>query len=163
MLAAEETIACPCGTPGGGTDTYRNESKAEQRTNTSPCLVINPGSVDAHPAPSLGLPPNLNPISSPHNSTHVDILFDVAEYIRRGNREVATYESRNRIIAPSACTSTDMRAVLLQRLEEEQRLAQRYVTTPISHSVSLIADPLLTRPPGGGLISSTSTARPVED
>ncbi|KAG1787334.1 uncharacterized protein HD556DRAFT_1530530 [Suillus plorans] len=141
MLAGEETIACPCGTLGGGTDKYRNESKAEQPTNTSPCLVINPGSVDAHPAPSSGLPLNLNPISSPHNSN----------------------EYRNRITAPSTCTSTDMRAVLLQRLEEEQRLAQRYVTTPISHSASLIVDPPLTRSLGSGLISSTSTTRPVED
>ncbi|KAG1787328.1 uncharacterized protein HD556DRAFT_980306 [Suillus plorans] len=74
MLAGEETITCPCSTPGGGTDEYRNEGKAEQRTNPSPCLVINPGSVDAHPAPSSGLPPNLNPISSPHNSEVCGII-----------------------------------------------------------------------------------------
>ncbi|KAG1787346.1 uncharacterized protein HD556DRAFT_1409654 [Suillus plorans] len=156
-LAGEETIACPCGTPGGCTDKYRNKGKEEQRTKTSPCLVINPRSVDAHPAPSSGLPQNLNPISVPHNSNRVDILLDVAEHIRRSNREVATYEYRNRTTAPSARTSTDMRAVLLQRLEGEQQLAQRDVATPISNSASLTVDPPLRRPPGGEEASALET------
>ncbi|KAG1828256.1 hypothetical protein EV424DRAFT_1526824 [Suillus variegatus] len=157
MLAGEEIIACPCGTPGGGTDKYGSKGKEEQCTNTSPCLVINPGTVDAHPAPSSGLPQNLNPISAPHNSNHVDILLDVAEHIRRSNREVATNEFRNRTTASSTRTSTDMRAVLLQRLEREQRLAQRDVATPISHSVSLTVDPPLTRPSGGEEASALET------
>jgi hypothetical protein len=157
MLAGEEIIACPCGTPGGCTNKHRTKGKEEQCTNTSPCLVTNPGTVDAHPASSSGLPQNLNPISVPHNSNHVDILLDVAEHIRRSNREVATYEFRNGTAAPSTRTSTDMRAVLLQRLEREQRLAQRDVATPISHSASLTVDPPLTRPSGGEEASALET------
>jgi hypothetical protein len=144
MLVGGKTIACPCGTPGGGANKHNNTSNEERHTNTSPCPVINPGTVGAHPAPSSGLPPNPNPISAPHNSNHVDILLDVAEHIRRGNREVATYEYRNSITAPSAHTSTDMRALLLQRLDEEQRLAQRGVATSTSHFMLPTVDPPLT-------------------
>jgi hypothetical protein len=148
ISAGGKTIACPCGTPGGGTDKYRNKSKEEQHTNTLPSPIASPRTVGAHPASSSGLPPNPNPISTPHYSNRVDIILDVAEHIRRGNRELATHEYRNRDAAPSARTSTDMRAVLLQRLEGEQQLAQRYVTTPSSHSASLTVDPALTSSSG---------------
>ncbi|KAG1726834.1 hypothetical protein EDB19DRAFT_207036 [Suillus lakei] len=163
LLAGGKTIARPCDTPGGGADKYRNKSKEDQHTNTSPSSAIDPGTVSPHPAPLSGLPPNQNnnpnPISSPHNSNHIEILLDVAEHTRRGNQEVATYEYRNRITAPSARTSTDMRAVLLQRLEEEQRLAQRDVATspPTSHSALPTVDPPLTSPPGGDEASALET------
>ncbi|KAG2130425.1 uncharacterized protein EDB93DRAFT_1213698 [Suillus bovinus] len=157
MLAGEETVVCPCGTPGGVTDKYRNKSTEEQQTDTSLCPVISSGTVSVHPAPSSGLPPDPNYISVPHNSNHVDILLDVAENIHRGNREVAIYEYRSRIGASPARTSTDMRAVLLQRLGQEQRLAQRDVTTPILHPASLTVDPLLTRPPSSEEASALET------
>lgn len=153
MLAGGKIIACPGGAPGGGTDKYRNKIKEEQHTNTLPSPVINPRTIGPHPAPT----PTPNPISAPHNPNHVDILLDVAEHIRRGNREVATHEYRNGDTEQSARTSTDMRAVLLQRLEEEQRLAQRDVTTPTSHSASLIVDPPLTSPSGGEEASALET------
>jgi hypothetical protein len=157
MLVGGKNIACPCGTPGGGADKHNSKSNEERQTNTLPCPVINPGSIGAHPAPSSGLPPNPNPISMPHNSNHVDILLDVAEHTRRGNREIATYEYRNIITAPSAHTSTDMRAVLLQRLDEEQRLAQRGVTTSTSHSAPRTVDPSLTHPLGDEEASALET------
>lgn len=156
-LVGGKTIACPCGTPGGGAEKHNSKIHEERHTNTLPCPVINPGSIGAHPAPSSGLPPNSNPISAPHNSNHVDILLDVAEHTRRGNREVATYEYRNRITAPSAHTSTDMRTVLLQRLDEEQRLAQRGVATSTSHSAPRAVDPPLTHPLGDEEASALET------
>ncbi|KAG2071248.1 hypothetical protein BDR04DRAFT_517777 [Suillus decipiens] len=157
MLAGGKAIACPRGTPGGGTDRYRNKSK-EQHTDTSLCPVINPVTVCAHPAPPSGIPPNSNSISLPHYSNHVDILLDAAEHIPRGNhREVATHEYRNRVTVPSIRTSTDTRAVLLQRLEEEQRLARRDVMIPTSHTASPAVDPPLTSPSGDEEASALET------
>lgn len=79
--------------------------------------------------------PNSNPISSSHNSNS-NCVEIAAEYhhTRRGNREAATY--MNKEAAPSARSrsSSDMRTVLLQRLEEEQRVARR--DAPTLHSAS---------------------------
>ncbi|KAG2129620.1 hypothetical protein DEU56DRAFT_817082 [Suillus clintonianus] len=165
-FAGGKTVVRSCGTPDGGTDKYRNKSKEEEEeeggkerhTNTSPCpIIVGPG---AQPALSSGRPPNpnSNPISLPHNSNHV---VDAAEHTRRDKQEVATYEYRNRITAPSARTSTDMRAVLLQRLEEGQRLAQRGITTSASTSHSALPavdvhSPLI-GPPGGEEASALET------
>ncbi|KAG1719560.1 uncharacterized protein EDB91DRAFT_1257568 [Suillus paluster] len=134
LFAGGKVVVRPCSTPNEGTN--KNRTKEEQQhtiTNaTSPSSII----AGVYHASLSRRAPNPNPISSPHNSNHVDFLWDVAEHSRRGNQEVATCTYANKITAPSVHTSTDMRVVLLQRLEEEQQLAQRDASTSTSHSTS---------------------------
>ncbi|KAG0696482.1 hypothetical protein DFH29DRAFT_196622 [Suillus ampliporus] len=111
-FAGGKSMSCPCSTSKEGTD--KNINKEDHPNATSP----SPRVLGVHHTPRAP-----NPIPSPHNSNHDhgDFLRDVAEHTRRGNEEDATYA--HGITTPSVRASTDMRAVLLERLEEEQRLA----------------------------------------
>lgn len=108
--------------PTDGED--KDRSKDEHISASSPLPITDPeGSA---PRPRQQLKANSNPISSPHNSN--PIHWDkVAEHTRRDHQGAATYRCTytNEAAAPSPSArsrSSDMRAVLLQRLREEQRV-----------------------------------------
>jgi hypothetical protein len=148
-MIVEQIMAWPYA-PTDGKDKDESRSKDGQYIRTtSPPLITDPD----EPAPcqkqkqKANPNSNPNPISPPHNS-NPDHHVNVAEHIRRGNQEAVTYT--NKMAAPStpSRSSSDMRTLLLQRLEEEQRVAQRELSTPQTYSaprMSVVITPSTSR------------------
>ncbi|OJA11636.1 hypothetical protein AZE42_04757 [Rhizopogon vesiculosus] len=119
------------------TEEDKDRNKDEHISASSP-----PSITPEVPAPREEPSPNPNHISLPHNS-NPNRVEEAAEHFLRGNQEVATYT--NKVAAPSthSRSSLDMRAVLLHRLEEEQRVASssRSASTAVSAVVQPSANP----------------------
>ncbi|OAX34565.1 hypothetical protein K503DRAFT_747224 [Rhizopogon vinicolor AM-OR11-026] len=115
------------------TEEDKGRNKDERISASSP-----PSITPEVPAPRQEPNPNSNPISLPHNS-NPNRVEEVAEHFLRGNQDVTTYT--NKVAAPSARSrsSLDMRAVLLHRLEEEQRVASS--SRSASTGVSAVVQP----------------------
>jgi len=117
----------------------QDRSKDEHNSASSPPPITDPeGS-----APRSRQKPkaNPNPILSPHNTNPIH-WNEVAEHIQRDHQEAATYT--NEAAAPSPPTrtrSSDMRAVLLRRLREEQR-AMKSDECSTLHSASTMTVPM---------------------
>jgi len=108
---------------------------------SSPPPFVDPG----QPSPCQRPNANSNLISSPHNSNHD--CMEMADHTRRAHQEAAeaaTYGIKNKAAAGS---SSDMRTVLLQRLEDEQRVARRDAST-LDCSASPTQDTVATLPDG---------------